>query len=648
MILTSFSCLTAQCVVSVRDTVRLECGDSGQIRTILAPFVVSSSTTKTLNQVWFLDPHNGFIVGDNGTFLRTTDSGRNWELSLFPPDQNWKSVYFVTQQTGYMVSDGGQIARTTDGGISWSVLFNDPAKHFTRIRFINATTGFAIGEQGLILKTTDGSSWDTVPSGTSARLNDIVFVNQVKGFIAGEYDNQTGQGVFMTTSDGGNNWVNSVVEAGCSMYNSIAFADENVGFVSGTNNTYRTTNGGTSWQPLCWSASVAIACQADSVVFLQMNRDLYRFRVTANVPEEFVHLEGSSEFRGIVCPDNQSMVAVGTYGLILLYHTPVSYQWTPSAGLSETNVASPVASPDTTTEYTVTAQLSDGSSCTASARVEVFRDWYTPDLCMVTVDSATSHNRIIWNKPAHASADSVYLYKEGSVSGQFVRLAGYSAAHSGEYVDQQSNATVRSESYALKILDKCSFLSWLGYIHKPVHLSVNQGMGSTINLIWEHYQGADVFTYNLYRKVSTGNPELIASLSGSNTQYTDMNPPAGELTYLVEAVLNASCIVRTDGASSFSNLARFSSYPHGTGDDKVTDGLRILENPVTTHFTVNESNLYDIACVSLLSLNGKPVAVWQNPTIPTFDISRLASGLYLLKIELKSIHKSFMQKLVKL
>jgi hypothetical protein len=63
---------------------------------------------------------------------------------------------------------------------------------------------------------------------------------------------------------------------------------------------------------------------------------------------------------------------------------------------------------------------------------------------------------------------------------------------------------------------------------------------------------------------------------------------------------------------------------------------------------VNESKLSDIAGISLLSLNGKPVAVWNNPSISSFDISWLASVLYILKIELKSNQKSYMQKLVKL
>ena len=47
-----------------------------------------------------------------------------------------------------------------------------------------------------------------------------------------------------------------------------------------------------------------------------------------------------------------------------------AYAWTPTAGLSEANVASPLASPHSTTRYQV--QVGDGSGCTAFATVNVF------------------------------------------------------------------------------------------------------------------------------------------------------------------------------------------------------------------------------------------------------------------------------------
>jgi hypothetical protein len=266
---------------------------------------------------------------------------------------------------------------------------------------------------------------------------------------------------------------------------------------------------------------------------------------------------------------------------------------------------------------------------------------------MVTVDSATSHNRIIWNKPVYISADSVYLLKEGNISGEYTRLAAFPASQPGEYIDEQSNPLVKAETYVISVLDKCSF-EYLGSKHTTMHLSINQGIGTTWNLNWQQYSGAQVFTYNIYRWSVSGNPLLIASVSGSISQYTDLNAPSGDINYMIEAVLDADCSLGKSTASSFSNIARFNGSSHGIGDADVSTMFSIDKNPVTDRFAITTGDISKIATISLLTLNGKQVREWKHPTEKSFYISDLPSGIYLLKVEMNSNHQSFMRKLVKL
>ena len=65
-----------------------------------------------------------------------------------------------------------------------------------------------------------------------------------------------------------------------------------------------------------------------------------------------------------------------------------SYSWSPSTGLSATNVSNPTASHTSTTTYTVT--VTDGNSCTAT------------DDVVVSVDAAPS-----WSNFQHASATTI-------------------------------------------------------------------------------------------------------------------------------------------------------------------------------------------------------------------------------------------------
>jgi len=157
-----------------------------------------------------------------------------------------------------------------------------------------------------------------------------------------------------------------------------------------------------------------------------------------------------------------------------------------------------------------------------------------------------------------------------------------------------------------------------------------------------------VFTYNIYRWSVSGNPLLIASVSGSISQYTDLNAPAGDINYMIEAVLDADCSSGKSTASSFSNIARFNGSAHGIGDADASTLFSIDNNPVSDRFAITTGDISKIATISLLTLNGKKVREWKNPTEKSFYISDLPSGLYLINVEMNSNHQSFMRKLVKL
>gem|GEM_PF-6395672 len=66
-------------------------------------------------------------------------------------------------------------------------------------------------------------------------------------------------------------------------------------------------------------------------------------------------------------------------------------------------------------------------------------------------------------------------------------------------------------------------------------------MGNTWNLIWEPYQGFVVSSYNIYRGTTPNQLQLIGTISGVNTQFTDLTPSAGYLYYQVEVVAPYAC-----------------------------------------------------------------------------------------------------------
>lgn len=58
--------------------------------------------------------------------------------------------------TGWVVGESGTILHTTDGGNSWSAQNSGTSNWLYSVRFADANTGWAVGEHGTILHTKNG------------------------------------------------------------------------------------------------------------------------------------------------------------------------------------------------------------------------------------------------------------------------------------------------------------------------------------------------------------------------------------------------------------------------------------------------------------------------------------------------------------
>jgi photosystem II stability/assembly factor-like uncharacterized protein len=645
--LLSYNQLSAQCDIFPYDTIIIYCGSSAQLDAHMLATDVSSPTTNNLNQVFFTNLHNGFIAGEQGTVLKTTDGGKSWSLTTFMPDANWKAIYFSSPLTGYIASASGTIAKTTDGGLNWNVIYSNVSNNFTKILFLNDNTGFAIGYDGLILKTSNGGiNWTQIPSGTNTKLTDIDFVNNQKGYITGEYDFSNYQTTFLTSDNGGETWTSSISIPGLSDIYQMAFANENTGYVSGSSDLFKTTDGGTTWTKAFWYAMKGLALWDDTTGFVCNFGEVTRF-MNSGASHETIINSPYGDFNDIFCPDNHTVIAIGTGGHIMVYREAISYHWEPAEGISATDIRNPVATPNKNTIYTVNMQLSNGDECQNSELIRIFAANYSPSLCMVTIDETNKHNKLIWNKADNELIDSVELFKVGNILGEIIKLGVFSASSPVEFVDQSSNPAVLADWYFLRGIDKCSLHTERGLSISPVHLSINQGIGSTFNLIWEPYNGGVVvLTYKIYRSTSDNPQQLIGSVNGSITNYTDLNAPSGIISYQIEAVLDINCNDLKTTTSSFSNIA--SNAPQGIESETANNNFKILSNPVTDHFDIDNQWIGKIASLSLFTLNGTIAAKWVNPASSSFDISALPSGIYLLKIELNQHESFYRYKLIKL
>lgn len=123
-----------------------------------------------LNRIRMQDGQNGWVVGHDGTVLKTADAGRSWQLMHF--DAEWGKpfydVLFFDDSNGMVIGANGRAIRTTDGGSSWEDIEDpvfDLGLHLNVILKLADGTLFIAGERSLLARSTnDGESWEMLTS----------------------------------------------------------------------------------------------------------------------------------------------------------------------------------------------------------------------------------------------------------------------------------------------------------------------------------------------------------------------------------------------------------------------------------------------------------------------------------------------------
>ena len=80
------------------------------------------------------------------------------DKSKFGTSLGLSSIYFIGADTGYVVGQSGIVLKTTNAGITWIIMTSENYGVLESVYFTDAVTGYATGWGGTIIKTTDGGS----------------------------------------------------------------------------------------------------------------------------------------------------------------------------------------------------------------------------------------------------------------------------------------------------------------------------------------------------------------------------------------------------------------------------------------------------------------------------------------------------------
>ncbi len=152
-------------------------------------FTRSTLATKAiLSDGHMFGPDRGVIVGGAGTILSTDDGGITWRDAVYPNEEDsgkFNSVHFADNRSGWIAGNDGIILHTSNAGKSWKRQVSGTTNNLQDIHFMDAENGIAVGENGTILTTVDGGqTWTKELRTPTHNLERISFLG-TRRFVTG-------------------------------------------------------------------------------------------------------------------------------------------------------------------------------------------------------------------------------------------------------------------------------------------------------------------------------------------------------------------------------------------------------------------------------------------------------------------------------
>jgi hypothetical protein len=259
-------------------------------------------------------------------------------------------------------------------------------------------------------------------------------------------------------------------------------------------------------------------------------------------------------------------------------------------------------------------------------------------VCMVSVDSLTNYNVIIWEKPVSDLIADFLVYKETDEANVYAIIDTVSYQEVSIVTDYGSNPSMRPYRYKIGFIDSENRVFPAGDYHQTIHLTISQGVNNNWNLIWTPYVGFDYSSYKILRKSGSGSYEQIATVSSNFNSFTDFNAPSEDVAYIVSISRPDGCNagMRSSGYSAvYSNVASislvsvaenkkgdFSIYPV-PADDRINVKFEDLAKETSN------LNITDVTGRTIYSMNFSDAFQGQ---VHTINSANYAEGIYLMSV----------------
>jgi len=212
----------------------------------------NSGTTVDFTCVRFINENTGWVCGNGGVILKTTNAGKNWFFNNNSvPNKPYSKIFPIDSNIVYCIGYFRTIIKSTNGGNNWQIIRDGPFAEGNSYRacyFINENTGWISGTGFTVLKTTDGgSSFDSIPMGNIGFVRDLYFRNSMEGLFCDD------NGRVRKTTNGGYNWFSINIPVGFNTYffHNFSFINDLTGWTATDDKKlFKTTDFGYNWDSL--------------------------------------------------------------------------------------------------------------------------------------------------------------------------------------------------------------------------------------------------------------------------------------------------------------------------------------------------------------------------------------------------------------
>ena len=71
--------------------------------------------------MFFVDSMNGWVVGEKGTGLKSSDGGLSWKIQSKITNDVMNDIFFLNTTYGWSAGENGVVLNTTDSGENWDL-----------------------------------------------------------------------------------------------------------------------------------------------------------------------------------------------------------------------------------------------------------------------------------------------------------------------------------------------------------------------------------------------------------------------------------------------------------------------------------------------------------------------------------------------